>query len=429
MFLEPEQQTSPNAGRLENFRHTMESCNHCGQCKWILGPKAKGYDFAEICPIHLRHHFDAYSGQGLINIAQELLDGDIEYEPGLIDLIYSCTTCGACDVNCKSIRDMEVLDLILALRERCVADGQGPKPVHEETAKSVRAHHNLYGRPHTERSAWADRVTVTAGAKVAYFAGCAASYVRPEIARDTARILNAGGLEFTLLGEDEQCCGGPLWRTGQRADATRQAEHNIAALAARRIDTVVTSCAECLGTFRGFYPRVAEVPFKTVHVSEVIAGMLKAGRLKLDKPVEETVTYHDPCMLGRLSEPYVPWTGEIVSFGYHEPPKPWRRGHDGVYDAPREVLRAIPGLRLVEMTRNEENAFCCGGGGGVAAAFPDLAEWTAAERLREVKSTGASAVCSACPFCQSTFEGAIGHRQEPVRYYDLTSLVAKALGD
>ena len=101
---------------LKDFRHTMESCNHCGQCKWVLGPKMRGYDYAEICPIHQRFGFDAYSGQGLLNIAEELLDGKLEYESGLVELIYSCTTCGACDINCKSIRDMEVLETILALR-------------------------------------------------------------------------------------------------------------------------------------------------------------------------------------------------------------------------------------------------------------------------------------------------------------------------
>lgn len=416
--------------RLEDFRYTMESCNHCGQCKWVLGPKMKGYDFAEICPIHKEFHFDAYSGQGLINIAKELLDGDLAYEDGMMDLIYSCTMCGACDINCKSIRDMEVMDTILALRERCVEDGQGPMPAHKKWADNVRESHNLYGRPHEERSRWMPQETsVAEGGSVAYFVGCTASYIHPEIARDTAKILNAGGLDFTVLGAEEHCCGGPLWRTGQRDAAKRQVEHNLSVLKDRDIDTVVTSCAECFGTFRGFYPRVAEMDITVVHISELIRDMLAEGRLTLTEPVEETVTYHDPCLLGRLSEPYVPWNGQIQPFGYHDPPKEWRRGTHGVYDAPREVLNAIPGLNLVEMVRNEENAFCCGGGGGVGAAFPEFARSTAAERLREAESTGAEAVVSACPFCQSTLEGAIEAEEWPITYHDLTNLVAKALPD
>ena len=103
--------------KLKDFEYTMDSCNHCGQCKWILAPKMKGWDFAEICPIHQRYGFDAYSGQGLLSIAKEILTGKLQYGDGLEELLYTCTCCGACDVNCKDVRDKEVLDTILALRD------------------------------------------------------------------------------------------------------------------------------------------------------------------------------------------------------------------------------------------------------------------------------------------------------------------------
>ncbi len=414
--------------KLEQYRYTMESCNHCGQCKWLLGPKTKGWDFAEICPIHSRYHFDAYSGQGLLNISQELLDGQLQYEDGLIDLIYSCTTCGACDINCKAIRDMEVLDTILALRAKCVEDGQGPKPVHAQMANSVAATHNPYGRPHEQRSEWLPGgVHLTEGSPVAYFAGCAASYTQPDIARNTAKILNAGGVEFTVLGGDESCCGCPLWRTGQVKAAVKQVEQNLEAFKKRGIKKIITSCAECFGTLRGFYPRVAALDVEVIHISEVVQKLIAGGRLKFSKPVARKVTYHDPCLLGRLSEPYVPWSGEIKPFGYHEPPKQWRRGNGGVYDAPRQVLAAIPGVEVIEMTRNEENAFCCGGGGGVREAFPEFARWTAIERLREAKSTGAETVVSCCPFCGTNFEVTLHAQGDGLKYCDLTQLVADAL--
>ncbi len=220
---------------LKDLRHTMESCNHCGQCKWVLGPKTKGYDYAEICPIHQRFGFDAYSGQGLLNIAEEILDGELEYESGLVELIYSCTTCGACDINCKSIRDMEVLETILALRARVVADGWGPMPAHQQAAGAVAAHHNIYGRAHEQRFGWlAPEVKLTKNCTTAYFAGCSAAYRYPQIAQDTAKILNAGGVEFTVLRAEEYCCGGPLWRTGQVEEARKVAEHNLAALSEAR---------------------------------------------------------------------------------------------------------------------------------------------------------------------------------------------------
>jgi Fe-S oxidoreductase len=190
---------------------------------------------------------------------------------------------------------------------------------------------------------------------------------------------------------------------------------------------VITSCAECYGTFRGFYPRTAELDFEVLHITEVIQTMLKEGRLNLRKNLPMKVTYHDPCLLGRLSEPYIPWSGQIKAFGYHDPPKLWRRGTNGVYGAPREVLKAIPGVVLIEMTRNEENAFCCGAGGGVPMAFPDFALWTALERIDEARSTNAQAIVSCCPFCESNLEKAIGTGNSTIRYYDLTELVSNAL--
>ena len=412
---------------LSDFRYTMESCNHCGQCKWLLAPKMRGWDFAEICPIHRRFHFDAYSGQGLLNIARELLDGRLQYEDGLTELIYACTTCGACDVNCKSIRDMEVLDTILALRARCAADGQLPE-AHRETAKRIADTHNRYGSPHASRPDWQPPdIASDEDSDTAYFAGCAASYKRAGIAVNTVKILKAGGLSFQVLGAEEWCCGAPLWRTGQLAEAEAVIRHNLEAFSRRGIKTLITSCAECYGAFRSGYPRFAETDITVKHISEVAAGLVRENRLQLSELPGMTVTYHDPCMLGRLSETYVPWSGEIKAFGLHEPPKIWRRGTDGIYDAPREVLRAIPGVALTEMIRNEENSFCCGSGGGVSAAYPELARQTAEERLREAASTGAEAVVSCCPFCEESFTAAGISGVEPLRCYDLTELLASAI--
>lgn len=418
---------------LKDFRHTMLSCNHCGQCKWILGPKMRGWDFAEVCPIHQRYHYDAYSGQGLLNIAQELLEGTLKYEPGMVDVVYSCTTCGACEVNCKSVRDMEVLDTILALRAKCVADGQGPLPEHRAQAEHVVAENNIYGLPHEERFAWlagngtleaARDMIPAAGGDTAYFVGCATAYKYPGTALSIMHILRSGGIHFTVLGADELCCGGPLWRTGQTDVFEASVRRNLEVFRRRGIKTLITGCAECYGTFRGGYPRVEEMDdIEVVHITEVIDRLLSEGQLNLKRSARETtITYHDPCLLARLSEKYVPWHGEIKPYGLHEPPKEWRRGANGVYDAPRRVLRSIPGVELVEMVRNQESGYCCGAGGGVAAARPELAAWIAGERLREARSTGAQAVVSCCPFCRDALE-----RDGSLPYHDLADLVARAL--
>lgn len=411
--------------KLKDFEYTMDSCNHCGQCKWILAPKMKGWDFAEICPIHQRYGFDAYSGQGLLSIAKEILTGKLQYGDGLEELLYTCTCCGACDVNCKNVRDMEVLDTILALRDDCAKNGELPK-AHRETARRIAGTHNIYGLPHGERFAWMPKDYEDDGnADTALFIGCAAAYKNSDTALAAVKILRAGGVKFRLLREDERCCGASLWRTGQTEAAAELIERNIETFRRLGIKTVITACAECFGAFRSGYPRFARTEFETRHITEVAAELISSGRIA-PKAFREPlmVTYHDPCMLGRLSEPYVPWNGIIRPFGLHEPPKTWRRGENGVYDAPRRVLGAIPGVELTEMTRNYEDSFCCGAGGGAAEANPDFAARTAGERRREALSTGAEAIVSCCPFCRQSLEGA---GDNPMPYLDLTVLLADSL--
>jgi Fe-S oxidoreductase len=413
---------------LKDYIYTMESCNSCGQCRFIQGPKSRGREFVEICPIYSRYLYESYSGQGLINIAQELMEGTLGYEDGLIKHIYSCTTCGACDINCKSVRDMEVMDTILALRAKCVEDGHGPMPEHKKFAGFVEKNHNIYGKPHGQRFAWLPENTMLSkGADTAYFVGCSTAYLYPDIARDTVKILQAGGIDFRVMNANEYCCGAPVWRTGQMMEATKLVEHNLNILKKQKIKTLIVGCAECYGTFKGLYPRFAALDFEVLHITEIIQRLTKEGKLKFKKRQEVKVTYHDPCLLGRLSELYIPWKGEIQAFGYHQPPKKFRRGTNGVYEAPREILKAIPGIELVEMIRNAENSFCCGGGGGVPAAFPDFSLWTAGERLKEAVATGAEAIVSCCPFCESSFRKAIENKKIKFRYHDLTELVASAI--
>ena len=262
---------------------------------------------------------------------------------------------------------------------------------------------------------------------MAYFAGCAAAYTHPEIAVNTLKILDAAGITYKVLGAEEYCCGAMLWRTGQTEAFKKAAEQNLAVLKKQGIKTLITSCAECYGTFRGGYPRFVDMDVEVLYISEVVTDAIKTGKIKFKKKQNLKVTYHDPCMLGRLSEKYVPWNGKIEAYGVHVPPKPWRRGTNGVYEAPREIIKAIPGVTLVEMVRNAENSFCCGAGGGVPAVLPEFAQWVAAERLDEAGSTGAAALVSACPFCQDSFTNALAANRNKMRYYDLTELVVKAL--
>ena len=406
---------------LEKFRYTMDSCNHCGQCKWLLPGRMYGWDFAEICPIHAFYGFDAYSGQGQIHIAREVLEGRLRHTEGLAKLLHACTACGACDVNCKSVRDMELLETIFELRKDCAEAGFAPGHV-RTAAANVNKTHNLYGLPHAERFAWLpEDYADDPEAEVGLFAGCSV-YRRPETVLAAMKLLKAGGVRFRLL-RDEWCCGAALWEGGLQEEARETVLHNVEMIRAAGVRTVVIACAECFGSFRAIYPRYAELPFETKHISEIAAELLRAGRLRL-RPLEKpmTVTWHDPCMLGRRSEPYIAWEGEIRSWGLHVPEKQWNRGENGVYEPPREALRAIPGLTLREMPRSMEEAWCCGA--KASAVDPELAARTAAERRREAAAAGAEAVVSSCPFCREALSPT---QESALPYYDLTELLAAQL--
>jgi Fe-S oxidoreductase len=164
---------------------------------------------------------------------------------------------------------------------------------------------------------------------------------------------------------------------------------------------------------------------------EFLDELLKADQLKFTKPVAMKVTYHDPCHLGRQGETYVPWNGKekkiFAQAVCYEPPRPKYNGAFGIYDPPRNVLKAIPGLELVEMERIREASWCCGAGGGAREAYPDFSRWTAKERMEEAMSTGADAIVTACPWCERNFTDTLGANGARMKVFDVMELVGQAI--
>jgi len=164
---------------------------------------------------------------------------------------------------------------------------------------------------------------------------------------------------------------------------------------------------------------------------EFIDRLIKEGKIKFTKTIPMTVTYHDPCHLGRQGEPYVPWKGiekkirkQVIVY---EPRRPRYNGAWGVYDPPRDVLKSIPGVELVEMERIREYAWCCGAGAGVREAYADFSSWTATERIEEASRTGAEAIVSACPWCERNFIDAAALRGDGIKVFDVVDLVNQAM--
>jgi Fe-S oxidoreductase len=218
------------------------------------------------------------------------------------------------------------------------------------------------------------------------------------------------------------CCGGRWYSSGYRAEFERMAEANLRAWKAAGVETIVTSCSDCFHAIGRLYPPLGSA-FRVTHTVQLLAELAAEGALPWRSEVPLKVTWHDPCHLGRQGEPYLAWQGEekkvlgqVITYA---PPKPRYNGAGGIYDEPRELLRAIPGVELVEMERIREYAWCCGAGGGCREAYPEYSAWTAGERIEEAKATGAEALVTACGWCERNFLDSTASSGEPMAIVDI----------
>jgi len=392
-----------------------------------------------------------------------------------VEALYSCTLCGACQAVCEA--KLNTPELWESARADMVANGRGPLPKQRSWPQYVRERHNPYNQPPEDRVKWlmeevkipkveeviAPKVeaeekllgdgggmpegvisngtqsmfeslaklnevtglqkgTFAENADIAYFVGCTSAYKVKNLAKATIRVLSKLGVKLTMLGDDEYCCGSPLLRTGQLDLVSSLVNHNIEALLARGAKTVIFSCAGCYRTALVDWPRYyGKLPFKVMHITQFLAKKLEEGKLKIKRPYNEIVAYHDPCHLGR---------------------------HVGVFDEPRMILMSIPGLVLVEMKNTKMHSKCCGAGGGVKAGIPELALDITTTRLEEVQNsrgnyqalvtaearakeaviTGVTTLTTACPFCYVNLSDGIKAQGFNLKMYDIVLLVDELLG-
>lgn len=421
---------------LEEYKADMERCSQCSYCKFIPLDKIKSRRFSKGCPSIAYSNFNAYSARGRFAVALSLLNGQSTYTDTVKDIVFKCQTCGACDVADKICRyNLEPLEMIHELRFRLVEDGQ-ILPEHQRYIDHLRKEQNIMLEPASNHGDWAmglDVKRITSDkAEVLFHAGCRFSYDDnlKATAATAVSILKDAGVDIGIMGETESCCGGRIYSMGYKDEFTRLAQNVIESWERAGVKTIVTSCADCFHAFSRLYPRLG-AKIEVVHTVQYLDRLIKQGKLKLTKSVPIRVTYHDPCHLGRLGEPHVAWEGQekkiYNQIVVYEPRKPRYNGAWGVYDAPRDVLKSVPGLELVEMERIREYAWCCGAGGGVREAYPEFSDWTATERIEEAKSTGAEAIVSACGWCERNFLDAVENNEVKMQVLDIIDLVKKAI--
>ncbi len=320
--------------------------------------------------------------------------------------IWRCTTCGKCPQVCP--RGVRQIESGIALRRIATEYDVFPHSVQpiRTVAASLRAEGNPFGEDRAKRTKWADGLNVpefTEGMEFLYLPGCYLSYDprAKKIARATVEILNKAGVEFGILGTQESCCGESIRKTGDEALFKSLARQNIAALVGRGVKKVLVSSPHCFHSYTNEYPEFM-VHFEVVHISQLIHQLIVEGRLTLKTEYAKTVTYHDPCYLGR---------------------------HNGVYEEPREALKSVPGLKLSEMSESRKNSFCCGGGGGRIWMETPKGERFADLRLAQAIDLGAQVLVTACPYCITNFEDSRLNvpGADAIEVKDLTEVIRDAL--
>jgi len=326
-------------------------CLRCGECQ-------------EVCPVYQEGGNESFVARGKIRLMRAVMDGEIELTEGVIERINCCLNCNACMANCPAGIDTDHL-VFSARCEMRAAGKEVPKNLAAVRA-NIAEHGNPFGLPAAERAAWIGPEAAARQSDACYFAGCAVSYSQNRMAKAALRILDGAGVDYTVLGEEERCCGDPLLRMGLREEADRLAESNREALRRKGIRTVFTSCAGCTKALKHDLGE----EFEILHITEYLDRLATEGRIIFDKPYAKKVVYMDGCDLGR---------------------------HAGVYEPPRRLLGRLPQVDLREMRSYRQMAQCCGG--PFIAAYPELAKKFAADRIQAALDAGAEVIAVACPTC------------------------------
>ncbi|MGQ4874804.1 MAG: (Fe-S)-binding protein [Promethearchaeia archaeon] len=356
---------------LEEYWNNVWSCGHCNRCKYIADWSVKSVNFSSICPSLSKYLFDSYSAQGRLELTRAIIKREIELTPKTLEIIFTCTLGGGCQIACqRSLSEIKPLEVLRALRREVISKGL-ILPKHKAILNSLEVNNNPYSKQNEYKREWAKGLKIKNAlkhkTKYLYFVGCTAARfpILHSIPQSMVKIFNALGLSFSVLLDQEPCCGSVCNNIGASSITESIMESNRKLFKKIDPDIIITTCAGCYDTLTYLKD------FNVMHITELLAEKMpplkKEGVIDLPK-----VTFHDPCHLGRLH---------------------------GIYDEPRAILESIPGLQFVEMERIKEHSWCCGAGGGVRAAFPDLAEFSAQERVAEARSVGAEALVTSCSFC------------------------------
>jgi Fe-S oxidoreductase len=384
------------------------SCTECGRCQNVCPAWNTGKPLSpKLIIMNLRDHlFD--EGPKILEAKRK--GRDIEktpLNPNVIEdeVVWDCVTCGACMQECPV--NIEHIDHIVDMRRNLVmAESRFPAEA-GTLLRNMEASQNPWGVPQSSRGDWAEGLGVRVledgqAPEYLYWVGCAGSFDdrAKKISQAVVRVLQKAAVPFAILGPRELCNGDPARRIGNEYLYQELAKQNIETLNGEGVRKIVVNCPHCFNTMRNEYPDFGG-NYEVIHHTQLLARLMKEGRLEANQEVDELIAYHDPCYLGR---------------------------HNGVYDDPREVLERIPGVKTTELPRHHERSFCCGAGGSRMWMEERLGKRINMERTEEAISTGAETLGVACPYCLIMLDDGAKAKGEVIRVEDVAQLVARATG-
>ncbi|MGM0365286.1 MAG: (Fe-S)-binding protein [Actinomycetota bacterium] len=386
----------------------IDACTKCGNCL-DLCTAVLGSDDVSIAPSKKIKLLKKFAGTkfGFLSriLKKEITEEDIK---DLARAAYACTMCSRCELDCHI--GIKLQDVWLKLREVLVEEGKHPEALGMLRDRLVKAK-NVSFDTNEGRVDWIDKVPdipedryVRQKMDIVYFVGCVSSFSPRvfKLPRAVVQIFRKADLDFGVLGEEEWCCGFPLLTSGFKDDFVDFARHNIETVSKTGAKALVTSCPSCYHMWKHVYSQIQpeiKIDFEVLHLVQYLARLIKEKKLKLN-PLDKKVTYHDPCDLGRNS---------------------------GIYDEPREIIKAIPGIEFVELENSRERALCCGGGGNVEAADPKLVQDIARIKAEEIIGTGADIVVTSCQQCVRTMLNALKREKSKIKVKDISELVLMSL--
>ena len=369
------------------------ACIYCGFCR--LG-----------CPTFSVTHRESRNARGRNVLAFNFLNGSIDLSADLAEAFYSCTTCQACTYFCPA--QIKVDEIVEGVRKKLYKAGYTPEPV-------LGVRDNIFKTGNVYASAKEDRIEIyppalkekvhngqlKSKAETLLFMGCVPSYLDMKMVPSLIRPLDAANIDYTTLAAEEGCCGFPLFLMGSD-EFEPHAKKVIERIKATGAHELLTPCAGCYKTFKKLYPEIGDLGLEVFHSVHYLEKLINEGRIKFKGELGKKVTYHDPCDLGRAFK---------------------------IFEEPRNILKAIPGLEYVEMGRNRLQARCCGGGGGVVANNPEMSVEMATERVQDALAVGAEIIVSGCAACKDNLrKGARAIPKEErgkIKVMDITEIVAQ----